>query len=674
MRGLLLSWLTLWLFAAPAAATPTSVLATEPKLSGEVTLRLRRVPLCDFAAELSRQTGVPIATSEDTADERVTLFVRQRPAREVLARVAEHFDYSWVAEDRQGKRTLVLIQDLASKRRERALRGGPERDVAELRNWLEGEVQKANSPEVASLRKQPLEDRQQRWAELDEALNGAWVRREDGSTDRAPTKLPPAEREELLREQKRLFLAAPELFEFNFGTISSVAYGALPAEQREALWAGEPVTLAFPPERSRFSLSAEQAVQIAAGGLRRQASRDDPATGRPIYQAFGEVKRLRVRLALEPHGTQTLLNVRLRTVGSGGFDGQFRLSECTFKEDILPEYFRDQMTDEALLDPTCEALKAEVTLPVTVLPPSPRHPSGTETRCEEVLEQLADRTSYSILADAYQTGALEGPLASGATPLNVVLRNLCRYFTRKCRLQNGYLLLRHRYWARARAKEPPARAVRRWDDHRRRYGYLRFTDTIEIGGRLTAEQAETYQTYVEWEAQGQGSPLEGDLHQSGPVLRFLYSLPITTRRALEAGSTVQMRSLPQRCLRYAPPIFLEAADPISGHEDFDYPEGPFIAGTGFAREDELEGRWTEARVTLTRKPQRWVFSDFNCELIEDDAQLKDVLDNLRELDPKYKPQVIDGELIEVAFTIPGAAPVRHWFLNPTHELLPHSGQ
>jgi hypothetical protein len=326
------------------------------------------------------------------------------------------------------------------------------------------------------------------------------------------------------------------------------------------------------------------------------------------------------------------------------------------------------------LDAACQGLNEKVTLPVTLGRPVLSAAPTPETLFEDVLEHLGDATPYSILADGYQTGALAGPLVNGAAPLNAVLEKLCRYAFRTCRLQGGYLTLRHQYWATARAQEPPARAVRRWDDNRRRFGYLRFADTLEIGGRLTADQAETYQTYVEWEAQGQGSPLEGDLHQSGPVLRFLYSMPPVTRRLLEAGSAVRMRTLPQRCLRFAPQIFLEAADAISGHEDFDYPEGPFVAGTGFAREDELEGRWTEARVTLTRKPQKWVFSDFTCHFIEDDAELKDLLENLRELDPKYKPQVIDGELIEVAFTIPGAAPVRHWFLNPTHELAKSTGQ
>lgn len=609
---------------AQAAPGRSSVLGTEPALQKQVLVRARRLPMADLIAQLSRDTGVPLAASEDTADEPVHLFARGRPAREILALVAEHFDYSWIAKTRNGKRTLVLIQDLAAKRREQALRGSPERDVADLRRWLEGRVQAFLSPEIQALRKQPLEARLARIAALDEELHGPWVADGQGKRRQAPP-LPRETRERLEKEMQALHLASPEAVEFNFDTTAHLTYAALPDELREALWRGEPVEAAYPPEKGRFSLSPQQARELVAGGLGHLASREDPTTLREAPVPFHSFERVRVRLALDDTGASTRLSVRLRTVGSHGDPGDPCRVEHLYKEQVLPEYVRDlPPAPSDPLDAAARALHEPVTLEARLSPPVEGERRVPEAWFDEALEQLSQQVSYPILADGYLTAPHTGAFGPPKAAFARVLERLCRSSGRTCRLDKGWLLFRHGQWARARAHEPPARAVRRWEESIRRYGYLRFADTVEIVGGLSEEQARLFEASLQWKKRhGIAGALRADLEQSRPALRLLRALPASLRSALERGREISLRQLPPSALRHAASVFLEAADHLVGDEDLEELQDPderFVIGAGFAREDELEARWLATRLRLGRRPQRWMLTPFGPEPIQSEEE------------------------------------------------------
>lgn len=676
-------WAAIALSSGPAhqarVASRTAALDAEPRLAAAVTLRVRQAPLCDVLAQVSRDTGVPLEPSEDTADERVSLFVRGRPAREVLAKVAEHLDYTWVWQTRRGTRTLVLIQDLAAKRRELALRGGSERDVAALREQVERRLEEAGAPEAQALRRQPREERLKRLAQAEDELFGPVIVERDGNGknfNRVPPKPGPSPQEKarLEHELKLLQAVTPESRRFNARDIACTAYAALPPPLREALWRGEPVSLAYPPERDRVPLTKDQATELVAGGLGNLAQREDEATGLETPVPFQAVERVRVTLALHRRGAETRLATRLRTVGSFGDERSHTRVEWVVREEELDA--RRWTPHEAGwgLDEGCRRLRQPVKLPEPPKEPSPGSgPAVAQaeetTSFEDVLEQLADRTPYAIVADGYYTGDLSGPLVKGEKPLCDVLERATRIFNRRCRLDGSYLLFRHGDWATKRATEPPARLVRRWEESIRKYAALPFRDVVEMGGRLTPEQTEILE--ARWNcgvAEGLLELLKMDLRQSGPVLRLLRALPAGLRKSLNQGEELPLHLLPPAAVAGAREAILESTAEIHGYEGHNLAdEKPYVAGTGFALEDRLEALWNQARIRLSRRPITWVFTSLGVHLIEKPDDLKEAMDQERGFTPPGQPvklQRIEGELIEVSFRMPGVEPVSHFFLDP----------
>lgn len=670
------------LIPIPTAAAPRTVspLQSESRLSAPITLRLRQAPLCDLAALVSRETGVSLHTSEDTADERVTLFVRERPAREVLLKVAEHFDYSWVVQRAGEKRKLVLIQDLAAKRREQALRPDPARDVEYFRNALERLVREASRPEVRQLRRLPLAERRRRLQELEEALSGPLVRTSNGFT-RGEVRLDPETRKRLEDERRLLGEATPESWQFTPTGIAKVCYAAMPESLREALWKGEPVLLAYPPEQGRFPLKPEHARDMVSGGLGHVASITDERTGLPLYLPCQGVERVRVKLALERRGFETHLRVRLRTLGSYGNEerGRHRV-ECVVNETLEPGWVRPLDTiRQGAVDETCRGLRDPVTLPSPKpdplnarIPGLPRLP-GTSW-LEDSLEHLSRLVPYPIIADGYVGGGLGGVVLEGEKPLHAALERLAHCFDRDIRFRDGYLLFRHANWAVQRSREPPARLVRKWQASIDRYGALRFADLLEIAGRLSPQQAENLSArLVEPIPDSISTLLSADLEQSSAVLRFLHGLPAPVFARLEQGQTLPFRALPAPALRMASQL-MDESWPGGGSEHDELPDGTrYVVGSGFRREDELERLLLQGRVRIVRKPVRWLWEDHGWALFENDAEFQQRFEQWRAALPELKPsdlRPIEGEMIQVELLLPGAEPLTHYFLHPTRQLAP----
>lgn len=94
----------------------------DSRLFKPMTLRLKAASLEDLAAELERQTGVSLQASRGVADEKVTAFVVDRPARDVMREVARLFHYIWARTGSEGAYRYQLIQDLKSQLTEEELR------------------------------------------------------------------------------------------------------------------------------------------------------------------------------------------------------------------------------------------------------------------------------------------------------------------------------------------------------------------------------------------------------------------------------------------------------------------------------------------------------------------------------------------------------------------------
>src|SRR5207244_1180457 len=130
MRGFLwvtvgaLTVLILCRLPAVAATKETQGHALDARLLRKVTLQEKGVALSDFCAEMQAQTGVELSASRAVADEKVTVFVKDRPARDVMREVARLFGDFWSRSGSAGKYRYLLDQDLKSQLAEEELRNG----------------------------------------------------------------------------------------------------------------------------------------------------------------------------------------------------------------------------------------------------------------------------------------------------------------------------------------------------------------------------------------------------------------------------------------------------------------------------------------------------------------------------------------------------------------------
>src|SRR5947207_3003728 len=105
--------------APPAGMNVTAIFRGDARLAAKVTLAWKEKPLGEALAELGRQLRVPLRAGNFTADDKVTLFVDERPAAEALGLIERHFDFHWV---HAGSNGYELTQTSDSLRREMALR------------------------------------------------------------------------------------------------------------------------------------------------------------------------------------------------------------------------------------------------------------------------------------------------------------------------------------------------------------------------------------------------------------------------------------------------------------------------------------------------------------------------------------------------------------------------
>jgi hypothetical protein len=92
------------------------------RLFRKVSLQLKAASLSDLCSELARQTGVRIQAGRGVEDEKVTAFLKERPAREVMREVGRLFGYKWRRSGEEGKYRYDLYQELRSQLAEEEMR------------------------------------------------------------------------------------------------------------------------------------------------------------------------------------------------------------------------------------------------------------------------------------------------------------------------------------------------------------------------------------------------------------------------------------------------------------------------------------------------------------------------------------------------------------------------
>jgi hypothetical protein len=94
----------------------------DPRLQREVTLHLKAASLEELCAELKEQTRVDLSATAGVRDEKVTVLVKDMPARNVLRAVARLFGYVWARSGEDGGYRYALTQTLSDRLAEEELR------------------------------------------------------------------------------------------------------------------------------------------------------------------------------------------------------------------------------------------------------------------------------------------------------------------------------------------------------------------------------------------------------------------------------------------------------------------------------------------------------------------------------------------------------------------------
>jgi hypothetical protein len=487
------------------AADPVpAALQRDARLEAVVSVDARDRPLGELLPELGKQVDVELTATRETADDRVSLLIRERPAREVLSLIAAHFDFQWRRE-RNGYR---LGQDLAARNREAALRAAQRAaDVEGIRRQLEN---------LASLVELPPSAIQARLDEV--SLGGLGLSREQQETLRA--------------EGAVLNLARDRWSRPRVALIQSLT----PA-QRERLWRGEEIRLS-----TRNGTLSSRVVGLAAAARADHPSEEPrPAAGVPVNAVIRLTGQSAGPGSDSPPRTRRpwRLEIGLAQAGSWGIGGGF-----------LPPPSQRTPTRTETTDPT---LLQPVSL---VLPPLPPRPHVDEMRAvlgaawpprhrlSGVLAALHEATDLPVIADSFIRAQVPPPPAT-ARPVVQILDELSHDLDYAWEMRSGIIRLRSGHYAHDRPAEVPERILNRFREQAGREAGPTLDDYAALAAAVTDAQAFGLADYWGWYFEDNAALLVG--HESfgylAPHLRLWAALLPAQRQAAAAGSPIRWSGL-----------------------------------------------------------------------------------------------------------------------------------
>lgn len=111
--------ITVWAVLLCVCALAQVKLADEPKLQTKLTLWVKLEPLRDVLREVSRRTGVPLRCQDAIQHEKVSIFVENRPAHEILTLLSGLLRYAWREREEGGY--MLYVPDETRLQEERFL-------------------------------------------------------------------------------------------------------------------------------------------------------------------------------------------------------------------------------------------------------------------------------------------------------------------------------------------------------------------------------------------------------------------------------------------------------------------------------------------------------------------------------------------------------------------------
>jgi RNA polymerase sigma-70 factor (ECF subfamily) len=500
--------------AAGLALSEPGKEVVDRRLTQKVTLAFKGTALSDLCDHLRTETGVYLSAGPSVADEKVTLFCKGIPLREVMRQLSRPFGYTWVRSGNVGEYKYELVQDLRSQLLEEELRNR-ERNASLLA--LEREIERYRPYLGLS---------------PDEAL--------------ARSKAVPPEEKKLLAQLSR----------YGWGPIQM--YFRLSAQDLATLRSGQQLTFSqeprsgekpLPPDIARGVLQSFRELRLIKKDDRFDETWDLTDPRGLLFGAVPEVRAV-VNLRMEQRELgQFALSGRSGAFIPRGQAGQaWSISNSEDPQavgvsstvlNLGNEAANAKLARDPALrrlatvdpQPSCPpASRTTVTLTADGAAPEPKVTSA------DVLEALHRATGMNIAADYYTRLHGSDTLSVRNLVLFDALNRLSDTMGLRWSKEQDWLQFRSTTFFNDRLKEVPNRLLSRWATARRKQGMLSLDDLVEIA-QLTdtqlragsmAEGARECFGLVEWSL----------LHRPGdlrPHLRFLAGFtPAQRQKAMSA--------------------------------------------------------------------------------------------------------------------------------------------
>jgi hypothetical protein len=103
------------MIAAAVESYKREAAIVDPRLSREVACAYKATALVDLCDRLRVEAGIQLGAGGSVADEKVTLFCKKMPLREVMRQLSRPFGYTWLRSGKAGAWKYELVQDLRAQ-------------------------------------------------------------------------------------------------------------------------------------------------------------------------------------------------------------------------------------------------------------------------------------------------------------------------------------------------------------------------------------------------------------------------------------------------------------------------------------------------------------------------------------------------------------------------------
>jgi RNA polymerase sigma-70 factor (ECF subfamily) len=460
----------------------------DSRLTQKATLAFKGTALSDVCERLRSEIGVHLAAGPSVADEKVTLFCKQVPLRDVMRQLSRPFGYTWLRSGTAGEYRYELVQDLRSQLLEEELRNR-DRNAALLA--LEKEIERYRpyldlSPDEALARAQNARPEERRL--LETMAGKGW------GPIQIYFRLSPQESAALRAGQTLTFHAAPE---HNSHRVS----GELP----------------LPPDVSRGVLQSHREWRIARRDGQFECDTEDKLSeGLPPISVPEAQAKVILQMRQSELGQFTIndSSAGFTTPNSSSLTSGFPIAVGMSP---AVEHPKNAITNARLAhDP---ALRPRVSvrpqhscqLPSALSPTNGQEKEGefSQARCTtaDVLEAVHQATDLPIVADYYTWLYESGAVTIQDRPLFDALNELADAVHVRWTKDGSWLQFRSASFYDDRLKEVPNRLLARWAASRRVHAALTLDDLIEISllpdaqldARRMAEGAKECWGLTEWD-------------------------------------------------------------------------------------------------------------------------------------------------------------------------------